>query len=464
MPEYSPYDSRRKSLVLAGGGVRLAYHAGVQVALQEAGIRFAHVDGTSGGIFGAAMRSSGVTPAEQAGRWRALRLRGFIQMLPPGNYLRQSRMRALGGSACIRRKIFPALGISAEAIRSNTELETTFNVCNFSRKTLETVDGSQVTTDHLIAGMSLAVFSPATLIGGDWYTDAIWIRDCNLTEAVRRGAQEIWLVWCIGNNRAYLNGVFNQYVHMIEISANAGLFQELETIKALNQQRAAGGLEPLTLHIIKPRYALPLDPDFFLNRIDADTLINMGYADAKAYLSTPRPFPFTDIPAASAMSDAGLTVHFRQQFSGTLCSSGEKKQLTIRLGFFLHAPQHETPLECYASLSEDHGPLVSACQALVTHTGTGSWDIRMLFRREGTEQELRLQYRLHSMAAFLWALDAQTARVTLSREANTASWEGALIQKASWRIKNRWHLHCWGDQGMPGRHKKSRRLLATLFT
>jgi predicted acylesterase/phospholipase RssA len=464
MPEYPSYGSRRKSLVLAGGGVRLAYHAGVQVALQEAGIRFAHVDGTSGGIFGAAMVASGVAPLEQAARWRALRLRGFIQMLPPGNYLRQSRMRALGGSRGIRRKIFPALGISAEAIRANTDLETTFNVCNFSRKTLETVDGTRVTTDHLIAGMSLAVFSPATLIDGDWYTDAIWIRDCNLTEAVRRGAREIWLVWCIGNNRAYLNGVFNQYVHMIEISANAGLFQELEMIKALNLQRASGGLEPLTLHIIKPRHALPLDPDFFLNRIDADTLINMGYADAKAYLAAPLPFPFTDIPSASAMSDAGLTVHFRQQFSGTLSCPGKKKHITVRLGIFLHAQQSIAPLECYASLSEDGGPLVSGYQVRVTHGGTGSWEIRFLFLKDGAEQELRLHYRLSGMKAFLWALDARTAQVTLFPGAGSPSWEGKLIQKASCRIKNRLHLHCRGAQGVPRRRKKSRQLLATLFT
>ena len=464
MPEYPSYGSRRKSLVLAGGGVRLAYHAGVQIALREAGVRFAHVDGTSGGIFGAAMIASGVQPREQATRWRALRLRGFIQMLPPGNYLRQSKMRALGGSRGIRRKIFPALGISAGAIRANTDLETTFNLCNFSRKTLETIDGTQVTTDHLIAGMSLAVFSPATLIDGDWYTDAIWIRDCNLTEAVRRGAREIWLVWCIGNNREYLNGLFNQYVHMIEISANAGLFQELEMIKALNVQRASGGLEPLTLHIIRPRHALPLDPDFFLNRIDADTLINMGYADAKAYLATPLPFSFTDIPSASAMGEAGLTVHFRQQFSGTLSCSGKKKRITVRLGIFLHAQGSISPPECYASVSEDGGPLVSGYQVGVTHSGTGSWEIRFLFLREEAVQELKLHYRLSGIRAFLWALDARTARVTLSPGAGAPSWEGALTQRGFWRVKNRWHLHCWGAQGVPRRRKKFRQLLATLFT
>ena len=39
-----------KSLVLAGGGMRVAWQAGVMTALAEEGLEFSHVDGTSGGI------------------------------------------------------------------------------------------------------------------------------------------------------------------------------------------------------------------------------------------------------------------------------------------------------------------------------------------------------------------------------------------------------------------------------
>ena len=39
----------RRSLVLAGGGMRVAYQAGALAALEEAGLRFHHADGTSGG-------------------------------------------------------------------------------------------------------------------------------------------------------------------------------------------------------------------------------------------------------------------------------------------------------------------------------------------------------------------------------------------------------------------------------
>ena len=51
----------RRSLVLAGGGMRVAYQAGVIRALAEAGVAFEHADGTSGGIINLAMLLSGRT-------------------------------------------------------------------------------------------------------------------------------------------------------------------------------------------------------------------------------------------------------------------------------------------------------------------------------------------------------------------------------------------------------------------
>jgi predicted acylesterase/phospholipase RssA len=39
----------RRSLILAGGGIKVAFQAGVlQVWLDEAGLKFDHVDGASG--------------------------------------------------------------------------------------------------------------------------------------------------------------------------------------------------------------------------------------------------------------------------------------------------------------------------------------------------------------------------------------------------------------------------------
>src|SRR5690606_33585862 len=142
--------------------------------------------------------------------------------------------------------------IRIEKINAQQAFDTTFNVCNFSKKTVEAVSNDRVTEDHLIAGMSLPIFMPAVQINSDWYTDAVWIKDANLAEAVNRGADEIFLVWCIGNTAEYLNGFFNQYVHMIEMSANAGVSTEIDELKRINTEREKQSLNPIVLHIIKP--------------------------------------------------------------------------------------------------------------------------------------------------------------------------------------------------------------------
>ena len=61
----------KRSLVLAGGGLKVAYQAGVlQVWLDEAGITFDHADGASGGVFNLAMYCQGMTGREIANNWR----------------------------------------------------------------------------------------------------------------------------------------------------------------------------------------------------------------------------------------------------------------------------------------------------------------------------------------------------------------------------------------------------------
>lgn len=329
MPVLDPHSHR--SLVLAGGGIRVAYHAGVLQALEEAGLTFAHVDGTSGGIFGTAMLASGVTPAEAAHRWRRLDLRGFMKPLPLRSYF--GGLPAIGSAAGVRDKIFPGLGIDIGRIRTNTQASFTFNVCNFTHKTLQSIPHTEATIDHLVAGVSLPLFMPAVPIGGASYLDGVWIRDANLTAAYEHGASEAYLVWCIGNTPTYRPGLFHQYVHMIEIAANGALFEEMAALST----RAAREGRAWRVHVIKPAHALPLDPDFVLHRIDADTLINMGYADAKRYLTDPRPVatPLSNTAAAFAsattMAEPGPAYHYRTCYRGVL--AGAERQ--VNLGVFL---------------------------------------------------------------------------------------------------------------------------------
>ncbi len=181
-------------------------------------------------------------------------------------------VRRASASACSRRS---ASTSSGSAPRSG--IDGTFNVCDFASKECIAVPHTEADLDVLTAGVSLPVFSPAVERDGRKLIDAVWIKDTNVAEALRRGAEELWLVWCIGNHGVYRDGAFQQYVHMIEIAANGALQEEL----ALVRERGA------RLHVIRPRVPLPLDPDFFFGRVDASTLIAMGYRDAAAYLDAP---------------------------------------------------------------------------------------------------------------------------------------------------------------------------------
>ena len=194
--------------------------------------------------------------------------------------------------------MFPRLGIDPDRIRRATGIAGTYNVCNFATKTAEVVDHTDVDLDLLVAAVSLPVLMPAVARGGTPYTDAVWIRDSNIPEAVRRGSDEVWLVWCIGNTPAYHNGLFRQYVHMIEMAANGSLLRDLAYVGTRWPQRT------VRVHVIKPQHPIPLDPAYYLGRIDAATLIDLGYQDAWRYLDSPAPVSAPWEPSITRMREA----------------------------------------------------------------------------------------------------------------------------------------------------------------
>jgi hypothetical protein len=320
--------------------MRVAYQAGVIRALDEAGLDFFHADGTSGGTINLAMLLSGLSPIEMCDRWRTLPVRDFVTFLPIGKYLDAADLPALGDARGIIDRVFPHLGIDVARINAARNLVGTFNVCNYTRKISEVIPHERIDLDLLVAGISLPIFMPAVAKGDQLYVDSVWIKDANCLEAARRGADEIWLVWCIGNHGRYLNGAFNQYVHMIELSANGKLFDEFAQIAQINEWIAAGmtgpavlnRTRPIVLHVIRPEHPLPLDPEYYLGHIDAATLIDMGYSDAWRYLQrkTPAGIPLT--PEATRMQDPQIGIMFREQMAGPFCMGCTDAQAGAKQG------------------------------------------------------------------------------------------------------------------------------------
>lgn len=358
----------RRSVILAGGGMRVAYQAGVLRALEDEEIAYSHVDGTSGGTINLAMLLSGQSPREMCERWRNLNVHDFVHLAPPREYLKAFGPRALGSAEGLRQRVFPALGIDMDKVAKATHVEGSFNVCNFASKLNEVFPHTRMTLDVLTACVSLPIFMPAVEHNGMPYVDSVWIQDANCMEAVRRGADEVWIVWCIGNTREYRAGPFEQYVHMIELSANSALFDELGQIRQLNEavargEKPYGRSKPVRVHLIKPEYPLPLDPDLYFGRISTASLIDMGYRDACRYIRSARPEGIPLGPDATRMREPKLGLAFREVMRGPFAlheldpRAGAQRGRDMGHELALHASIEVTDIERFVSDPQHAGQL-----------------------------------------------------------------------------------------------------------
>ena len=317
----SDYDGPKRSLVLSGGGVRLSYQAGVVKALFDHGLVFDHIDGTSGGSLNLSMILSGLSPREMCSRWRTQNPCHFAGFASIGEALNPADLTAVGSADGLVDKVFPHLGIDVGRIRQATGVVGTYNILNYNDKLVEVVEHTEIDVDWIVAGMSLPGVMPPVIKDGITYLDTGFMQDANPLEAVRRGAEEVWLVWGMGNTPAYHGGALRLYVQMLEMSANGALNIQMERIAELNERIAAGDSPygqtgPVVLHVIRPDYPLPLDPDLFLDRIDHATLVEMGYADARRYLGRVTANGEEPTYRATQMTEPRLGLRFRTSMSG----------------------------------------------------------------------------------------------------------------------------------------------------
>lgn len=341
----------RRSLVLSGGGMRLSYQAGVLRALQEAGLSFRHFDATSGGAINLAMLLSGLSPGEMCERWRSLDLKRSISPMPLESYLRASDAVAMASAEGFVRYVFPHLGINLARVRAAAGAQGTFNVFNYTRKLNEVIPHQEMDVETLVAGMSLPGVMPPVRRNGALYLDSAFVRDANLLEAARRGAEEIWLVWCLGNTDQYRGGPLRIYVQMLEMAANGNLNRDLEQLEELNARIRAGDspygqTEPIRLHVIRPAYPLPLDPDLYLGRITAATLIDMGYAEAHRYLATRTEAGLPLTPETIMMNTPAPGITFSETMKGPFALGAADPEIGARAG-----KQSRTELAMHATVT-----------------------------------------------------------------------------------------------------------------
>ncbi|NVJ23084.1 patatin-like phospholipase family protein [Myxococcus sp. AM011] len=280
---------RKRALILVGGGLRVAWQAGAIRALEDADLGFHFADATSAGSLNLAMLLSGVSPGEACARWRTLSVEDFLTHAAPRKSLDVLHVEPLGDPEKVLQRVFPHLGIDLAAIRASSLVEGTFHVCDFARKTDMAIPHRELDKEMLLAAISPPILMPPVEREGRLYTDALWTQDTHLLEAVRRGANELWVLWCVGNTPVRDDGLFEQYAYLVEMSANGALFAQLRVIEDINARIEAGEVvlghrRSIAVHLIKPERPLALDPDLHAGRATAAALIDMGYSDTWRYL------------------------------------------------------------------------------------------------------------------------------------------------------------------------------------
>jgi predicted acylesterase/phospholipase RssA len=309
-----------RSLILAGGGVKVGFQAGVlQVWLDEAGLQFDHADGASGGCLNLAMYCEGRSGKEIAEAWRKSEpLAGvgveFPDLLHARSLLSMERYR--------ENVLRAAWRLDWPRIRASKRLGT-FNLCNFTHQRLDVVENSRMDEDRLVSAISLPMWFRPVEIDGENYIDAVYMTDGNLEEAIRRGADEIWAIWTVSRRGAWSDGFVNQYFQIIEIAANGRFFQTWERIAQNNRAIAAGKPGEFGRHIEQKLLEAEVPIHYLLN-FSHDRMaevVNYGVAAARKWCAGQgialQPGP-PIAPAPALREPSGIS--FTEVMKGSVCA------------------------------------------------------------------------------------------------------------------------------------------------
>lgn len=300
----------KRALILAGGGLKVAYQAGVmQVWLDEAGLEFDHADGASGGCLNLAMYAQGMSGQRIAQNWREFEpLRGAHVNLP--ELARLAFARSLFTLDNYRRDVFPAWGLDWDLIRASRR-SATFNYYNFSRMELATIEAGAMDEDRLVACVSLPVWFPPVVIDGETCIDAVYNTDANIEEAIRRGADELWVIWTVGRTGRWSDGFVNAYFQVIEVAANGRLRDVLARIERSNAALEDGGHGEFGRRLTVRMLEAEVDLHYILDgsRDRFSEAVEKGIRDARAWCAREgvaiRPLP--DAPSSPPDEAVGLS-------------------------------------------------------------------------------------------------------------------------------------------------------------
>ena len=323
----------RRSLILAGGGMKVAFQAGVlQVWLDEAGVRFDHVDGASGGTLNLALLCQGRTGTQIADNWRGLPLSEIIDPHWEA-YWRMAYAESLVKLDRMREEVFQERWqLNWDSIRASA-IEATFNVYDFTEQRTRVVQPREMTEDLLVACISLPMWFPPVRIDGHTYIDAVFNTDANLEEAIRRGADELWVIWTVSQRSQWEDGFVGNYFNIIEAAANGRFNDILRRIEVSNAAHAAGRPAEWdrTIAVKVLQAEVPLHYLINLNPDRVTAAVERGVSEARRWCLQNKislEVPSLDPPAASPL----ISLSFTEEMKGFVARGETSPEAGYRQG------------------------------------------------------------------------------------------------------------------------------------
>jgi predicted acylesterase/phospholipase RssA len=311
----------RRAVVMAGGGLKVAYQAGVlQVWLDEAGIDMDLATASSGGTMNLAMWAQGYRGTQIADAWRAYRpfsavsldVAGLLTRPFPGLLTRRG----------LTHRVYRSFGLDWHEIRTMGR-EALFDVFNFSAQEHQVIEARDLTEDLLASASALPLWFNPVQIGSESYIDAVFATDANLDEAVRRGATELWIVWTVSTAGRWRGGFINGYFQMIEAMANSDLRASLRRIEQSNAAIAAGkpGYHPHRVRVRLIAAEVPLHYLLVFRRDRVRRTVDLGVQDARRWC-VERGIPLREQASTAPPDDDRLS--FRERMAGRLTIEEER--------------------------------------------------------------------------------------------------------------------------------------------
>jgi predicted patatin/cPLA2 family phospholipase len=343
-----------RALILAGGGLKVAFQAGVlQVWLDEAGLEFDVYDAASGGVFNLALLCDGRSGTEIADTWRRTKPLDFFE-LNPRPWVSLSRLERF------RRNVLrPVWQIDWNRVRASGK-KATFNVYDYAAEELLPIPAEEMTEDLLVAGVSLPIWFPPVEIGGRTLIDSVFATDSNLEAAIRAGADDLWIIWTVPMEGKWRSWPVPEYFAMVENAAVWNLKDLLRRIDASNDsiERYGHGEfpHPVNYRILKADY-VPLHYVLVFSQTRVQQAVELGVQAARRWCDENE----IERPFAPPGGDDPSTLRFTETMRGAVgfgiddpelawkAPSGD--ELSVRLtveiegvGSFLADPQHEARL------------------------------------------------------------------------------------------------------------------------